>query len=678
MYMLKPKRILQVIVAVTLCLYAMSLAPQQTSAQNSDPNSRFGIVNGYEAPEIVEQLGVSWELVTIRWDELQPSSGGQWQTDDDFEAWLLESQQANREVVGTLLGTPGWATAGNARTGVPSGLYLPIDSPDNEWAVFVARAVDYYAEFGIDKWVVWENADVGSGVAGSTWDGSVEDYFQLVKVAYLVANNTNSNAEMHLGGIRYRDPTWFGDLMDEVINDPDARENNYYFDIASVHLFGSTDDAFTQTGNMYFVMSQRSIPLKPVWVNRMNARPAEDQAYGGGQSFNEFSNVTLEQQASYIIQAHALAFAAGADRVSFYRTVDDLSADGNQAYGLVREDGSERPALDAYQTVTEHISGFVFARRVDEEAFPLMDYVRFTFADRVVHVVWARTELDATITIPSRSTDATLVDSQGNQQSFDAESGLYRLSVEGATCDDPVYNCLIGGPPLILIENDVIDPINAVPPPVEVEEGGVPLIVIPDLPATPTATITPTSDPSEQEPTLEAEAAPAEEPTEEPAQEPEPQVSQPDENATLTVAEAAVESAGADAAAPAAPQIDEASIRNVVQPTGIRFALPFILIALGAVAVGFGSWYFFRPLIGTSSGEELIEAPDEDEPEDIIALGSGVPEEEYTDNELEDVEYEEEYLDYEAENAELDEEDFDFFERFDEDDDWSEEDYRLD
>lgn len=672
-------------VMFVVCLAALSLTVQSGAAQQADPNNRFGIVNGYEAPEVIDALSPSWELVTIRWDELQPSSSGQWQTDDEFEAYLQEARQSNRDVVATLVGTPAWATDGNATTGVPSGLYLPEDSSDNRWAVFVARAVDYYADFGITKWVIWENPDVGSGVAGSTWDGSVEDYFQLLKVAHLVANSANPNVEIHLGGIRYRDPTWFGDLMDEIINDPDARDNNYYFDIASVHLFGASEDAFTQTGNMYFVMSQRSIPLKPVWVNRLNARPADDPAYSSGQTFNEFPNITLEQQASYVIQAHALAFAAGADRISFYRAVDNLNEDGSQAYGLVRANGTERPAFQAYQTATDYMSGFVFARRVDEEASPLMDYVRLTFPDRVVHIVWARTELDATINIPPRSSSAILVDALGNQQEFETESGLYRVSVAGASCDDPVFNCLIGGPPLILVENDVSDPINAVPPPVTVNEGGQPIIITPQPQATATATITPTAEATPTSNAVEESPEPAPAPAEPTTiAEVVPEPSQPDESATLTVAEAPPQPPEGDAEAPPPePRINEDFIRSTVQPQGFLLYLPFTLIGLGAIAIGFGSWYLLRP-----TGKRDAENDDAfDEPEStplIIALGSGEPVEDdinegYEVDEFYDEEYDEEVDVFDDEAVEEVNDDFlleldSEFDDFDE----SEEDYRLD
>ena len=67
--------------------------------------------------------------------------------------------------------------------GVPRGLYLPIDDPNNLWAAFVRKVVKRYAG-RIDHWIIWNEPDIEPPDDGIQWGGTVADYYQLVKVAY--------------------------------------------------------------------------------------------------------------------------------------------------------------------------------------------------------------------------------------------------------------------------------------------------------------------------------------------------------------------------------------------------------------------------------------------------------------------------------------------------------------
>ena len=63
----------------------------------------------------------------------------------------------------------------------------------------------------------------------------------MLKVAYLVAEETNPASEIHLAGTTYwhdvnegREP-YMSRLVERILADPDAEANNYYFDILSLH-----------------------------------------------------------------------------------------------------------------------------------------------------------------------------------------------------------------------------------------------------------------------------------------------------------------------------------------------------------------------------------------------------------------------------------------------------------
>ena len=557
--------------------------PTLGTAQAPSDNARFGIVNASRNPEAANDSGAGWEIVTLHWDQIQSSGPTDWNTDPQLDQWLATARSQSREVVAVVIGTPAWATSGSPVIGVPRGLYLPVNDPGNTWAGFMGRAATYYGAQGINRWVIWRNPDDSSNDPNTTWEGSIEEYYQLVKDAYLSAKVANPNALIHLAGVGNFDPNWFSQFIEIALDDPTGPANNYYFDVATLHIYDSPDEVFTLMQNDFFVMNQKGFPPKEVWINEMNARPAVDPAYPADQVFRSHSKITQEQQASFIIQGYALAFAANRGaRVAVYQLADDFEADKGEAFGLVRKDGSERPAFHAYQLAAEQFNGFVFARRIEDPTHPLIDYVRLTFQSKVTHIAWALTEQTATLIIPARTTQATLIDVNGNRWTVEAEGGVYRLVVGGADCNDPATGCLIGGAPWMLVEDGIQDAVNAEPPDVTVEQGGTLPTPDPNAALTAAPSATPTLTPSETPTEAPATIAATEEST---------------KQATAELVTATQEStAVAEITGPQpTEQVSGPKLPSPrdLRPRGFGAILPFILMGLGALVIGGGAWYFF-------------------------------------------------------------------------------------
>ncbi|VAW32814.1 hypothetical protein MNBD_CHLOROFLEXI01-1330, partial [hydrothermal vent metagenome] len=110
-----------------------------TATAQSAIDPRFGAVESFWAPNEATQLGVGWERILFYWNEIQPSGPNDWNTLHVPEEWLNEANAQGRQVVGLLKNTPNWATEGDFASGVPNGLYLPVDDPANLWANYVRR-----------------------------------------------------------------------------------------------------------------------------------------------------------------------------------------------------------------------------------------------------------------------------------------------------------------------------------------------------------------------------------------------------------------------------------------------------------------------------------------------------------------------------------------------------------
>ena len=77
---------------------------------------------------------------------------------------------------------------------MPANLYLPFDDPKNYWGQFMYKLASRYAS-QINYWVIWNEPDLYDDKILYTWDGSISDMYQLVKVAYLAVKKANPNAK---------------------------------------------------------------------------------------------------------------------------------------------------------------------------------------------------------------------------------------------------------------------------------------------------------------------------------------------------------------------------------------------------------------------------------------------------------------------------------------------------
>ncbi len=576
-----------------ILLLVILLSPIPGAAAPISDN-RFGIAEAYASKMSAADTGASWESIIVRWDDLQPGGAGDWKPSSEIDSWIPAAVAAGREVVVVLVGTPAWATEGQPGVGVPSGLYLASTDPANTWGAFINRAVSHYSAKGVNRFVIWRDQNLASSDPDYSWEGTEEDYYQLVKTASLVAKNVNPQVKIHLGGYDLADPSWLGRFLDIAMNDASAASNGYYFDVVTVHGDFLPDQINSAVANSYYVMNVRRMALKEVWVSEISARPAIDEVYPEGQVFREFSDVTEEHQAAFILQAFALAFDAGASRVGVYRLVDDLTRDDGQAFGLIRADGSPREAFTAYQLVTRYYANFVYARRVDEQSFPLIDYTRLTGANRVTHIAWARTGENATLLIPARTSEALLVDIKGNELSVRPDGGYYRLVVEGTTCSDLTNACELTSSPWLLIEEGIPDLLNDVVGEALVETGGT--VPTPDPAAILTAT---------------AAALPTSTPTTTPTDTPVPSV-------TPTTADVVQQPAsdGVEEVEVTPSPSPDAAAQPAVSLSGLltQETLPPVLIILGALVIVGGLIFYLRGAKTEAQGTEAVD-PSADSPD---------------------------------------------------------------
>ena len=437
--------------------------PRTAAPVARDP--RFGLNetarNGMSDP--ADTAGANFSRVTFWWSELQkhgPDEFDLFATDQDRQ--INEEVKRGRELAGLMLNTPGWASSDGTRNGVPKNLYLPWDHPDNYWGRFMRRTAEHY-KGRVDSWIIWNEIDIASG-QWNTWNGSLEDYIQLQKVAYRAIKAGNPRATVVPFGAAW----WYdrGDTLARMLSllaaDPEAASHNHFFDVGNLHLYSRADDIPTIV-TWYRQEMARYGMNKPIWIAEMNAIPYDDAVWPA-EKVN--FRASLDEQAAYIVQAFATYLGLNVQRVSVNRVIDgtDFEA-GGEPFGMLRNDGSTRPAFQALQVVTRYFANTRDASYSSADRSGMARAVLEKDDERIT-VVWTMRPEALPVTVDAIAPRALRVDKYGATETIEAEAGVYRLTLAPATANsnagDP-NDYVVGGDPVILVESRNDDDMAARP-----------------------------------------------------------------------------------------------------------------------------------------------------------------------------------------------------------------------
>jgi hypothetical protein len=458
----------------------------------------FGAVQSIYNPDRAAQAGVQWERLIFPWSLIQKDGPTTWSTGYFTDQQVAQEAARGIQLVGLAIYTPQWASSTPKTprtTNVPANLYLPFDDPQNYWGQFMFNLAQRY-KGQINTWVIWNEPDLYSDQILYTWDGTVNDLYQLVKVASLAVKKANPEAKIALPGLTYwwdkagSRPLYLARFLEAAAHDPTAAAHGDYFDIVSVHQY-------TNPLNTYVALHvyQRALGLyglqRPIWVGESNVAPDDDPSAPITPAFH----ATMDQQANYIIQSFALARAAGADRMSVYKLTDERPEGPGELYGLVRNDGSVRPAFSAFQAAVRWMSNPSSAVYTWDGASdpPTEDQItqliqsnagrtqwvwpaavnRVTLErgnERVI-VVWNASPKMVTAHIPATVKSAMVVDKFGRDTGeVVAQNGQYSLELQASSDntdprDPSLY--LVGGDPRLIVEKVTPLP-DAVDAPIQV------------------------------------------------------------------------------------------------------------------------------------------------------------------------------------------------------------------
>ncbi len=458
-------------------------APQPLPPVASD-DPWFGAVQSIAAPQAALNAGVKWQRLIFAWNQIQPDGPGDFKQGDYSDAQVDAQIAQGLPVVGITLYTPRWAARDpqyDARS-VPKNLDLPIDNPQNYFAAYMKQLVAKYRG-RIDTWIIYNEPDMYAEPNDyRTFAGSPIDYYLLLKTAYLAAKSANPNARIVMAGYTYwwdhenHRPLYFQRVLDAIGGDPTAAANNWFFDVVDVHAYANPLNSYTIP-----VLFRRALQAKgldkPIWITESNVLVKNDPRVGAGDG--PF-RATQDEQASYVIESVALARAAGVQRYSIYKMQDQYPENGDEYWGLTRNDGSLRPAYVAYQVAVKYLQQprsavyywggsqvppteqeitTLLASNTNRYQWPWPAPLNVVVLDRGtqrVTVIWNASPQPLQVSLPAAGRSAQIVDKYGQVRTVTPTNGGYPLDLEPSRNnsdprDTSLY--LVGGSPWIVVED---------------------------------------------------------------------------------------------------------------------------------------------------------------------------------------------------------------------------------
>ncbi|HWE60849.1 MAG TPA: hypothetical protein VHB98_03985, partial [Chloroflexota bacterium] len=162
-----------------------------------------------------------------------------------------------------------------------------------------------------------------------------------------------------------------------------------------------------------------------------------------------------DDQASFIVQAFAIDLAMGVQRIEVNRMVDGADfATGGEPLGLLRNDGTPRPALFAYRAAASLFAGVTGGTVQLGSSGGIASVVLQRPGERIT-VLWDQRPAATVARLQAHAPRAMVYDKFGQAKGIRAVHGTYTLRLTGATDNTNPANprdYVIGGSPWIVVE----------------------------------------------------------------------------------------------------------------------------------------------------------------------------------------------------------------------------------
>ncbi len=298
--------------------------------------------------QAVASTGAKWVRVFLYRDQMETSRGHyNLAIIAAYRSALARFAGMGVKVEMVVVGTPSWES-GSSDNLVP---------PDPAGYASFARWLSGQLGGTVSAYEVWNEQD-----APLWWHGDTAPagYAALLKAAYPAFKSGSSDAAVLVGGLTGNDSDYLDNLLGQgvagsfdgvAVHSDTACNLNSPYDFQKDNNGVLTFSSFLGYKELERVLAAHGVDGIKIWFTELGwstSRATCDQGVWAGQ---KDGGVPEDQQALFLKQAyHCLSVDEADVGPSFWFTLDDLgSADTpNNRFGLIRPDGSHKPAFDAF------------------------------------------------------------------------------------------------------------------------------------------------------------------------------------------------------------------------------------------------------------------------------------------------------------------------------------------
>jgi hypothetical protein len=328
---------------------------------------QYGIAAGGDLPSLsqsdldarmagIQALGVGWVRFDFDWSLIQPDN----QSSYDWSAYdriVASARSHNLKVIGIIDFTPGWAASSSC-----AGTKQCEPASATTYANFAAALSKRYAPQGLHYWEIWNEPNTSQ-----FWQPAPNEtlYISILKAAYTAIHNQDKNAIVLTGATAPASTSAANISPVDFLKGLYKGGAKMYFDAVADHPYTypvppsyKSDNAWVQmsaaSNSLRSVMVANDDAGKKIWITEFGAPT------GGPGPSADIGNYDLSAGPWHVteaLQAYSITEAirlyktyswAGPLLIYSYQDAGTTQDTNENFFGLVRADGSHKPAYDAF------------------------------------------------------------------------------------------------------------------------------------------------------------------------------------------------------------------------------------------------------------------------------------------------------------------------------------------
>ena len=273
--------------------------------------------------EVASNMHFSWHRSSVAWTSIEIRMWGYDYYWKDADELVNQSMKYGIKILWTIAFTPWWCSSKPNASIYDEDYYTYPPKDMNAWYDFVKNiAIRYKGK--ITAWEIWNEEDLSY-----FWKGSVEQYVDLIKYAYMALKEVDENNIVVMGGLALANPGE-GEYNPHFLEEFLALGGGKYVDVYAFHVYGNT---LMQRYEYMKNTLQKFNESKPLWVTEFGASTC--------------SHCYNEMQQAFIIMHDIIQFQKlGIEKAMIYELKDNPSEDEWDSHlGIFHADYSPKPVV---------------------------------------------------------------------------------------------------------------------------------------------------------------------------------------------------------------------------------------------------------------------------------------------------------------------------------------------